>query len=371
MIEGRATGEGTQRYQDRIKAADGHFRDALGLRLSSIGLGTYLGAFDDAADQRYREAIAIALDSGGNVFDTASNYRCQRSERAIGGAIGQAIEAGKIQRDEVFVATKGGFIAFDGAPPKDPRRFFSETFVEPGIATPDEIVDSCHVLTPRFVSHQIEQSRKNLGLATIDLYYVHNPETQLEQVSKQELEVRLGAVFNTLESAVQDGKISKYGLATWNAFRLEPGEKGALSLEKMVRLAERAGGAGHHFAAIQLPMNVAMPEAFVLPSQQVAGSLVTALRAARDLGLATFASASIVQAKVLPALPPYVGAVLKGLASNAQRALQFTRSTPGLDVALIGTGRASHARENFGLAKFNPASHDDFMKFFDAEGAPE
>ena len=73
------------------EAAPSHFRDANGLRLSSIGVGTYLGDADDSTDADYTAAIRRAIALGCNVVDTAINYRCQRSERAIGAAIRQAI----------------------------------------------------------------------------------------------------------------------------------------------------------------------------------------------------------------------------------------------------------------------------------------
>src|ERR1700686_2538292 len=107
MFPGHATAEGTARYRDRFPQLRdaGHFRrpeHAPGvdwLWLSSIGLGTYLGEPDDAADKDYTEAIATAVISGINVLDTAINYRHQRSERNIGAALRQRIESRELQRD--------------------------------------------------------------------------------------------------------------------------------------------------------------------------------------------------------------------------------------------------------------------------------
>jgi len=80
-----ATPEGTKKYAERFpNTASGHFRAAQGLTLSSIGIGTYLGNYDAATDAGYTEAIAKFVESGGNVIDTAANYRFQRSERNIG-----------------------------------------------------------------------------------------------------------------------------------------------------------------------------------------------------------------------------------------------------------------------------------------------
>lgn len=364
-VPGRASAPGTATFASRPGRCGGHFRQVSGLSLSSIGQGTYLGATDDATDRRYEEATAVALACGANVFDSASNYRAQRGERALGRALAAAFAAGVAAREDVFVSTKGGFLAFDGAPPRDPKKWFLERFDAAGIATPEDLVAGCHILTPAFLEDQIEQSCRNLGLSTIDLYYVHNPETQLEKVGWPELERRLRLAFETLEKAVDSGRIARYGVATWNALRLPPGSAGVLQLEKLVALARSVAGERNRFAAVQLPLNVAMPEAFVSQTQTIDGEPCSALEAASSLGLSTFASASICQARVLGGqLPPVLVDAFPGLACDAQRALQFTRSTPGLDVALVGVGRATHARETFGLAKFPPASFEQFLKLF-------
>src|SRR5438309_4620287 len=121
-LTGYATAEGTRRYGDRLVAAGAaharHFREGLGgLALSTIGLGTYLGKHDGATDELYQSAIKQAVKAGCNVIDSAINYRCQRSERTIGRALAELIKDGTCRRDEVLIATKGGFIPYDGAPP--------------------------------------------------------------------------------------------------------------------------------------------------------------------------------------------------------------------------------------------------------------
>ena len=49
---------------------------------------------------------------------------------------------------------------------------------------------------------------------------------------------------------------------------------------------------------------------------------------------------------------------------NAQRAIQFTRSTPGISVALVGMGRREHVIENLGVAKVPPAALEDYLRFY-------
>ena len=55
-------------------------------------------------------------------------------------------------------------------------------------------------------------------------------------------------------------------------------------------------------------------------------------------------------------MPEAVAEQLPGLATDAQRAIQFTRSTPGIAVALVGMGRREHVLENLGVAA-RPAGH--------------
>ena len=168
LIPGFATAEGTARFEARFATRlPGHFRSALGLRLSSIGLGTYLGEPTAACDALYRAAITRAVELGANVVDSAINYRHQRSERAIGEALASMFTDGRLKRDEIFIATKGGFLTFDADEPADPSSYFYEKLVQPGLIRPEEVAGGCHVISPKYLENQIEASRKNLGLGIL------------------------------------------------------------------------------------------------------------------------------------------------------------------------------------------------------------
>src|SRR5207247_7887790 len=191
-IEGYATIEGTGRYRERMVAAGlthpEHFRKGLGgLALSSVGLGTYLGWHAAATDAQYLEAVKQAVASGCNVFDSAINYRCQRSERVIGQALSELVQTGAVRRDELLFATKGGFIPFDGAPPQDSYAYVLQTFVHPGIIASSDVVAECHCMTPAYLRHQLKASMANLGLASLDVYCLHDPETTLGAVRRAEM----------------------------------------------------------------------------------------------------------------------------------------------------------------------------------------
>jgi aryl-alcohol dehydrogenase-like predicted oxidoreductase len=364
-----ATPEGTKRYSDRLASitAQGHFRLQQGLCMSSIGLGTYLGHWDDRTDRMYQEAIERAVELGSNVIDSAINYRFQRSERAIGAALKQLFESGRASRDEIIVATKGGFFPFENEPPRDGRAWVVENIINTGAARAEEIVGS-HCMSPTYLEDQLTRSLKNLGLESIDIYYVHNPESQLDGVSRPEFLKRVRAAFEFLESAIADGRIQFYGTATWNGYRQPPSARDYLSLEELFHEAREAGGEDHHFRVIQLPFNLAMPEAVTSGNQTVDGETLSTLEAASRLGITVMCSASLLQSQLSQGLPKFVAAALGGLNTDAQRAIQFVRSAPGVATALIGMSQRAHAEENLMVAKTPPASIEEWIKLFSNQG---
>lgn len=365
----KATPEGTKRYTQRKNAtvARGHFRERDGLQLSSIGLGTYLGHWDEHTDRSYEEAIQCAVELGCNVIDSAINYRFQRSERAIGAALKELFEAGTASRDEIIVATKAGFFPFEDEPPKDPRGWIIENVINKGLAQGDEIVGGSHCMTPAYLEDQLARSLSNLALDAIDIYYVHNPESQLEALGRREFTRRIRDAFEFLEKAVADGRIGCYGTATWNGYREQPESRGYLSLSDVVSIAREVAGEAHNFKVIQLPHNLAMPEALTSANQIVDGESLSLLMAADRLGITVMCSASMLQAKLSQGLPSFVADALKGLTTDAQRAIQFVRSTPGVTTALIGMSRRAHVDENLAVAAAPPASVDEFFSMFSSD----
>src|ERR1044071_3382362 len=125
-------------------------------RMSSIGIGTYLGDADEATDLNYTNAIVRAVQLGCNVIDTAANYRFQRSERSIGRALKILASEHGISRKELVICTKGGYLPFDGSPPRSLREYVNETFVKPGIASFEDIVGGAHCMTPAYLQHQLD-----------------------------------------------------------------------------------------------------------------------------------------------------------------------------------------------------------------------
>jgi aryl-alcohol dehydrogenase-like predicted oxidoreductase len=353
LAPGWADGPGTRRYRDRVAsgfAAD--FFRPLGadLTASSIGVGTYLGECDDTDDARYTRTIRHALRKGINVIDSAINYRCQRSERAIGAAVREALTSGEIERDEIIICTKGGYIPLDGTPPvsrAEYKEYIQREFLDPGIIGPGELVADGHCLAPAYLEDQIDRSRENLGVRTIDVYYLHNPEQQLESIAPAEFQHRIRRAFETLEQRVADGDIRSYGCATWQGFRLDSSARGYLGLGDLVMIAHSVAGDDHHFSTVQLPINLGMPEAIRSPTQCLPGGRwVSLLEAAAELGISVVASATLLQSKLASGLPQPVRDAFPALTTDAARAIAFVRSLPGVTAALVGMKSTEHLDQN-------------------------
>lgn len=359
-----ATSDGTKKYAARFSAtaAPGHFREQQNLWLSSIGIGTYLGEPDARTDQAYTDAVVAAVESGANVIDSAINYRFQRSERSVGAALAELARRG-FTREEILVCTKGGFLTPDGDMPADASEYFNREYVATGILCEGDVAGGCHSMAPKFLADQLERSRRNLGVETIDVYYLHNPETQLDEVPREMFNSRVRAAFEFLESAVAAAKIHFYGLATWNGFRQSEKEQDFLSIETMESLARDVAGGSHHFRFVQAPCNLGMTEALTRANQKLDGRIVPLVEAANKLGITLMASASMLQGKLSSGLPPFVAAALE-LKNDAERALQFVRSTPGITTALVGMSSVEHVRANLSLAATSPASQEQFSKLF-------
>jgi len=359
-----ATKEGTRRYAQRFaaRAASGHFREAQRMLLSSLGLGTYLGQPDKMTDEAYTAAVVAAAESGINLFDSAINYRFQRSERSIGAALEQLAAKG-FSREELVLATKGGYLTPDGSMPADANEYFFREYIQPGIFTAKDLAAGSHCMAPKFLKDQLGRSLKNLRVECLDVYYLNNPETQLSEIAKPEFLDRLRTAFEFLESAVAAGEIRYYGVATWNGFRRDPRAEDAMQLADIAQTAQEIAGGMHHFRFVQLPFNLGMPEALTLGNQILRERGRTLVELAGDLDITVIASASLLQGQLARNLPEVVAEAF-GLENAAERALQFARSAPGITAALVGMSRVEHVKANARMVNVAPATVEDFGKLF-------
>ena len=124
-LEGFATPEGTDRFYRRAMNEDSYdvlevshqnFNSPFNseLKISSIGYGTYMGNPDDFTDFQVYDAIKQCVLSGGiNHIDTAPNYRYMKAERTVGKILTTLESKYQINRDQLFITSKAGYIPED------------------------------------------------------------------------------------------------------------------------------------------------------------------------------------------------------------------------------------------------------------------
>ena len=364
-LEGFATRDGTRVYAKNANAIgipDAHFKDFDGLKLSSIGMGTYLGNPSAEDDNAVEDAVFKSINSGAvNVIDTAINYRAMRSEKSIGRALLRMVEENLITRDQVFVATKNGYITNDGDfPTVDVMEYMQKMYISSGVISASDISSGHNVMNPGYLARCIDKSLTNMHLSTIDLVYIHNAfESWNQDVDRETFMSMLSSAFETYEKYRSLGKIRYYGMATWTCFRAKPSEAEYLSLDACVNAAERVGGKGHGFKFIQLPYNLAYSEALLLRNQSVGSEKnLTILEAASRLGVGVFTSIPLFQGRLLQANVPDFG----GQTEIVPKLLQIVRSTPSVIAPLVGHKKAQHVEENLKIAKHPPLAADAFSE---------
>jgi aryl-alcohol dehydrogenase-like predicted oxidoreductase len=282
-IAGRATPEGTARYAARHAARLPHGFSPLGstgLTVSRLGFGGY--RVDDETPA-HRRALAHALAEGVNLVDSSTNYTDGGSERLVGEVLRRLLEDGTVRRDEVVIVSKIGYV--QGANLELALQREREQRPFPEMVKYGEGI--WHCLHPEFLEDQLGRSRARLGVETLDVCLLHNPEYFLKdehershgtlESRRQEFDARLRAAFAWLEGEVAAGRLGAYGVSS-NTVASPADDPEATSLERMLSLAP----AGGHFRVLQLPMNL-LEAAAVRQRNQAADR--TVLDAARTAGV--------------------------------------------------------------------------------------
>ena len=369
MISGQATEEGTLRFAKRHGKAPGAFAEAQGLLFSTIGFGSY--APHPHQDENYfyslEEAVHTALKEGCNVLDTAVNYRYQQSEREVGKALAAAIKAGDVARDEVVLASKGGFIPLDYPFPENPYRWIETEIVNRGLAEADEVYVDQYCMEPDYLQWSFEQSLKNLDVDHLDVFYLHNPEMALGYISYEAMLEKIEKAFALFETWRKEGKITWYGVATWNALTFEPENMEYIRLEDLAKAAEKAGGRDHGLRFVQLPFNLAKPHGANYRNQPLEdGFFYTPFQAAKKLGMHVVTSSSLLQMNLFqrPFSQTVRETLGRGLVSDTQCALQFARSAPEVTTALVGSKDPEHIIHDLAVLRRVPLSTESFAELF-------
>lgn len=371
-LPGLATAQATAAYAHGFGRGSGagHFSEFPGTKmlLSSLGIGTFGGAADDATDAVLAAIVARGLVAGINVIDTAAHYRYGRSARAVGAGLRAAVAQG-VAREQVFLVGKGGFLGFPQGRPDDFDAWFDREVVARGLGSRDDLA-GIHLLTPQHIAAQFEQQCEALGVAALDAFLVDQPEVHIAAVGKERLNRKLLPVFEWLEGRVREGRLGCYGIATFDGLRVETDAPVFQSLASMLGLAEKAAGsAAHHFRIVSLPFNEAMTEGFTRFSQTTGeGSVVSTLQAAHQLGIYVLGSHTLAKGRLAGQCSDAVRAALLALGSDARRALQFARSTPGIGTALVGLSQAEHLDDLLVVAQLPPMVRKAYLALYARAG---
>ena len=173
-----------------------------GASAPALGLGTW--RMGESARDRAREVAAVrfALETGYRVIDTAEMYGEGGAEQVVGQALAEAIRAGIVSRDEVFIVSK----------------------VYPHNASRAGMRAAC------------ERSRRRLGLDSIDLYLLHWRGTHL-----------LAETVAGFEALMESGEIDRWGVSNFDVDDMDEllgvrGGAGCAANQVYYSLGERGAG---------------------------------------------------------------------------------------------------------------------------------
>jgi len=367
-----ATKEGTFKYLKQFpKYSKDFYRFNGELFFSSLGLGTYRKEpyREENYIVNYKDAVKTAILNGINLIDTAINYRYQVSEQEIGEALMELFDEGKVQRESLIITSKAGFLPLEFPFPENPYTWIKNNVIEKNLATSEEIVIDQHCMSPEYLRWSVEQSLKNLHLNTLDILFLHNPETQLGYVERDVVLSRIKEAFTLFEQLVDEGKIRHYGIASWNAFLYDEDHTEYLSLNDIMQIAQEVGGESHHFKYIQSPFNLVKTHAYNYANQQGPdGRYYTLMQIIEGFGLNLLASSSLLQMNLFKGKFDQTIRNTLGTSelTDIGTALQFARSGNVLS-ALFGAVDTQHVRDNMLLAYVPSAKHENIKGLFGAQ----
>ncbi|MEW6543545.1 MAG: aldo/keto reductase [Nitrospirota bacterium] len=279
-LSGQATTGGTAAYAVRfVNRPDAPPSAALGfgplgstgLTTSRLGFGCYRVGLEEP---EHRQALVKALREGCSLIDTSTNYGDGDSERLVGAVLAELVRSGELKREEVIVVSKIGYVQGQNLKQAEAREKAGRSYPE----MVKYAEGAWHCVHPEFLADQLALSLDRLGLQTLDVCLLHNPEYFLSDAKRRggdlarlrdQFYARLEAAFVFFESQVQAGRLRWYGVSS-NTSTAEPHDPEATSLSLMLEAARRAaataGSDTHHFAVLQCPMNLFESGACLTPN---------------------------------------------------------------------------------------------------------
>jgi aryl-alcohol dehydrogenase-like predicted oxidoreductase len=269
QLEGCATADGTRIYAGRFATRHGpRGYTLLGrteLSVSRVGFGGY--RVDDG-NPDHRAALEQALSEGSNLVDTSTNYTDGHSERLIGEVIAGLFAQKRLARSEIVVVSKIGYVQGKNLEIAQAAEGRGKPFPEM-VKYGDGL---WHCLHPEWLEDQLTRSLGRLGLKTLDVCLLHNPEYFISDAVKRgegpltklrdDFYQRLRRAFEQLEREVSRGRLQHYGVSSNTAIS-SADSRDATDLGRMLAAAREAGGDGHHFRVLELPMNLLEPGALL------------------------------------------------------------------------------------------------------------
>ena len=270
QLSGCATAQGTAAYAERMIGLTGDTALAngftpfgtTGLTTTRLGFGTYRV---NTQETDHREALKKALRTSCNMIDSSTNYMDGESERLVGSVLAELTTAGELRREEVVVVSKIGYVQGHNLKQAEAREKSGRPY--PEMVKYGEGI--WHCIHPEFLADQLTLSLDRLGLATLDVCLLHNPEYFLSEAMhrggadlaalRKTFYNRLERAFAYFESQVAAGRLQYYGVSS-NTVVSPPDDPEATSLAAMVEAAQAAaqsaGAHTHHFRVVQFPMNL-------------------------------------------------------------------------------------------------------------------
>lgn len=256
-IPGRATADGTLSYFEELQGTYEYNPESwyrrlpapLDLHVSRMGFGTYRIA---RGPRPFFDALREALISGTNVIDTAANYADGESEGLVGDVLSEVLNGGRVKREQLVLIGKAGYIQGRNLElyERNKARYNEAVWIHPKLL---------HCIQPEFLIDQIDFSRRRLGVETIDVFLLHNPEYFLKRCEADgvnhadahtEFHRRLRRAFACLETLVESGQIAAYGISS-NTFAAPSEQYTATNLGRILEYAPP------HFRVVQFPANLA------------------------------------------------------------------------------------------------------------------
>jgi uncharacterized protein len=278
-LKGKATPKGTEDYfkslSEEVFNDQSRIFGATGWRVSPFGFGGYRVTQDQESQRR---ALSLALSQGCNLIDTSTNYSNGDSERLVGEVLKQHIAEGSLSRDQVVVVSKIGYIQGDNIDVATQRQKQGKAFSETV-----KVQDDCwHCISPDFIEDQLTRSLERLGLETLDVLLLHNPEYFMKAIkdSKKYYE-KIQEAFEYLEKEVTRGRIQSYGISS-NTLGELSSDEAFTSLEDVAEAAQQVSK-DHHFQVIQFPLNLFEAGGAFVPSNS--GRTVLEVAEEFDLGV--------------------------------------------------------------------------------------